>query len=525
MCRPLTRRELLRYGGLAAATPLAARLWRPDRAFAQVASRAVPINLELVTLTDTSAILTWATVDPTAPSDEYGRPEPVPSDTVVELGTSPLSMARVVERDDETPFHYVELEGLEPGATYYYRCLSNGLAAVPTQGFPEVPATGTFSTPLPPPGKFLFAMAWCNDVHIGEMTSGLAYTAPGGTGVPPGFAADPDNPYWRVMARAAVNEARERGTELLLVAGDLTSEGKPVFMREARETFDLFGDYRRDYWVTRGNHDRAHSGAEWASCRPAAVAEYNDCLLDEFFPDGETNFSFDRHGVHFVGLDTIDLTTGAGRFAAEQAEWLDADLEGADGTPTFVFGHHPVSEESRATTVGPPTGFSLSQADAQRIEDAIVGRSVVGVYSGHTHRNNRTASPRVPEVPFIELAATKEYPGGYGVVRVHEGGYAVNFYKTRGDASRAWSERSRGEYLGLYPYYTLGTLADRNFTVTADFSDAKRGPGGNPSPGASGGGRGEDRRSDTLAATGGAGAAAVGAAALGAGLAARRLRP
>lgn len=533
MCRPLTRRELLRYGGLAAATPLAASLWQPARAaaFAQVSSRATPINLELVTLTDTSAVLTWATVDPTAPTDEYGRPEPVPADTVVELGTSPLSMARVVERDDGTPFHYVELTGLEPGRPYWYRCLSNGRPAVPTQAFPEPPATGTFTTPLPPPGKFLFAMAWCNDVHIGEMTSGLAYTAPGGTGVPPGFAADPDNPYWRVMARAAVDEARDRGSELLLIAGDLTSEGKPVFMREARETFDRFGDYRRDYWVTRGNHDRAHQGAAWASCRPAAVPDYHDCLLDEFFPDGQTDFGFDRNGVHFVGLDTIDLTAGTGRFAADQAEWLAADLEAHDGMPTFVFGHHPVSEEARATALGAP-GFSLSQADADRIESAIAGSSVVGVYSGHTHRNNRTSSPRVPGVPFVELAATKEYPGGYGVVRVHEGGYAVNFYKTRGDASRAWSERSRGEYLGLYPYYTLGSLEDRNFTITADFSDATRGPGfGNGPGGARGGGAfggsaggGDGGRStvDELPATGGS-EAALGAAALAASLAAARL--
>jgi hypothetical protein len=31
----------------------------------------------------------------------------------------------------------------------------------------------------------------------------------------------------------------------------------------AKKTFDQFGQYRRDYFVTRGNHDRAHSGAQY----------------------------------------------------------------------------------------------------------------------------------------------------------------------------------------------------------------------------------------------------------------------
>jgi 3',5'-cyclic AMP phosphodiesterase CpdA len=492
MCQPLTRRELLRYAALAAATPLVDTAWRPARAFAQVAATAVPMNLELVTLTETSAVLTWFTGDPTKP-DSYGRPAPVPADTAFELGPSLTALRRVVERDDETPFHYVELTGLEPGRPYFYRAISNGIPATPTQ-LPgpyaaEVPATGTFTTPLPPPGRFLFAMAWCNDVHIGEMTSGLAVSnssLPGG-GFPPGFAADPANPYWRVMARAAVAEAKERGARLMIMNGDLTSEAKPVFMAEAKATFDAFGPYRDAYWVTRGNHDRAHRGPEWAACRPTAPEGYTDCLADAFFPDGRAYFSFDREGVHFVGLDTVEPVSGSGAMADEQFAWLEADLAANSGRPTFVFGHHPVTEESSTTAI-PPVVFTLNADDARRLESSVAEHSVVGVYSGHTHRNRRTSSTRSPGVPYIELGATKEYPGGFGLVRVFEGGYAVNFYKTKSDPARAWSERSRGEYLGLYPYYTLGRLADRNFVVPADFSDAARSrstePAASPMPGA-----------------------------------------
>jgi hypothetical protein len=71
-------------------------------------------------------------------------------------------------------------------------------------------------------------------------------------------------------------------------------------------------------------------------------------------------------------------------------------------------------------------------------------------------------------VPFFEGGAVKEYPGGYTVVRLYESGYLVHFYKTAAPECRAWSERSRGEYLGLYPYYVLGGLSDRNWSYDVD---------------------------------------------------------
>ena len=529
MCQPLTRREMLRFTALAAATPVVVRYARPAKAFAQTQAAAVPMHLELVTLTDTSAVLTWFTGDPTAP-DEFGRPTPLPADTVVQLGTSPAALTTVVDRDDDTPFHYVELTGLEPGRTYFYVCLSAGKVAVPTtvSGFPtpttppEPAATGTFTTPLPPPGKHLFTMAWANDLHIGEMTSGLA-----AGDFPPGFAADPNNPYWRFMTQAAVAESRQRGATLLMLNGDLTSEAEPVEVATCRALLDEFGTYGRDYFVTRGNHDRAHTGATWQGCEPAGVPEYNDCLRDAFFGSGPTYFSTDHRGLHLVGLDTNDLTTGTGAMTEEQFAWLEADLAANATKPSFVFGHHPVTQEASATAI-PPVVFTLESADARRLEGVIAEHRVIGVHSAHTHRNKRTAAPNVPGVPFLELGAVKEYPGGYALVRVHEGGYAVNFYKTRSDPSRAWSELTRGEYLNLYPYYTLGSLADRNMTIEVDLSDLAAEPtpsaSASPPPGGTGGG-GEGR----TPATGGsaalavaAAAAAVGAAAAGA---ARRTHP
>ncbi|GAB4583507.1 hypothetical protein [Nocardia sp. IFM 10818] len=98
------------------------------------------------------------------------------------------------------------------------------------------------------------------------------------------------------------------------------------------------------------------------------------------------------------------------------------------------------------------------------MEGLLGGREVV------RHRNRRTRPDLPIAVEFLEVAATKEYPGGYTLLRLYEGGYTANFYKTRTAAARLWSTRTRSEYFGLFPEYTLGTTADRNHVVRRDLS-------------------------------------------------------
>ena len=92
-------------------------------------------------------------------------------------------------------------------------------------------------------------------------------------------------------------------------------------------------------------------------------------------------------------------------------------------------------------------------------------------HAGHTHRNKRTVSPVAPNVTHQEISAGKEYPGGFSLLRLHTGGYALNFHKTRSDLAREWTERSRQEILGLWPQFALGTsVSDRNTVVQRDLS-------------------------------------------------------
>ena len=203
-----------------------------------------------------------------------------------------------------------------------------------------------------------------------------------------------------------VEDAPDAGARYLFAAGDITAEAVPLDLSRAGKLLNRFGRHQHDYFVTRGNHDRSHTGTEYAQCR-VREWEGNDCFHDQFFPGNQpTYFSRSLAGLRVLGIDTYDK---AGR--------------GSD----------------------------------------------------HTHRNKRTVSPLAPAVTSQEIAAVKEYPGGFSLLRLYTGGFALNFHKTRSALSREWSERSRQEISGAWPQFAFGTsVADRTTVVKHDLSDLQR---------------------------------------------------
>jgi len=485
----LSRRQLLRYAALVGATfPVAGAFDRGWALSAQTGSGlAAPINLELVTVTDTEAVITWFTGDPTQP-DEFGRPLPVAAPGRVLIGSSPDPTTWVeVGTHGPTAYHYVEVSGLQPGATYYWRAESAGRPAVPTMVTPTRPWEGSappmFTTLTRPPGREIGRVAWLNDMHYGEQVAGLAYSdssLPRG-GLPPGFPVDPQHPYWRFMGQGAVTEAHTRGCTLLLVNGDLSNAGEPAALTECKSVLDAFGQLggtthvsphgQRHYFVTRGNHDRWENGSANNVCVDRGDG-LRDCFAGEFdagFVPGTQHFSItfgtENARYRFVGLDSNDGTT-TGVLRQGELDFLEAELSKGDATiPLF---HHPASATASLSGV-PPVKDGLDVQDAQKFRQLLSGHdNVAGVYAGHTHRNNFSQNVETGTVPYFEGGAVKEYPGGYTVVRLFEGGYMANFWKTSSMEARAWSERSRGEYLGLAPAYQLGSLTDRNWSYDVD---------------------------------------------------------
>jgi Icc protein len=485
-----TRRDLLRWCALATG---AGPLSLIDPAAADAAGGSVrpgtvsPVNLELVTLAEDRAVITWYTGTP-GTDDGLGRMLPAPADGEVVFGTHPARLNRVTRGiSSHTPYHYVELTDLEPGQTYYYQARSQGKPASPTP-FTLITgnAVGTstfglgtdgpfcFTTPQPPPGDFLFSIVLCNDLHMGETQAGLVGGQPQYIGISqvPGLPAYPE-----VMLQALVHDVRRLRATYLLAAGDISAEAVPADLSRAGQLLAEFGEYQSDYFVTRGNHDRAHTGDAYAACR-VGQWQGNDCFHDGFFPGNEpTYFSRDLHGLHVIGLDTYDKPGGggdAGALSADQLAWFRADLAAHADQPTVVFGHHPLVVVDSAFPI--TASNSLQAGQATTILNTYAQTPGVFLHhAGHTHRNKRTNSPIAPAVTLQEVAAAKEYPGGFSLLRLHTGGYALNFYKTRSDLARQWSERSRQEILGYWPQFALGSsVADRNSVTARDLSGVRR---------------------------------------------------
>jgi Icc protein len=511
-CCGVTRRRLFQLAAAGAAAGFAAPLLRTSSASA--ASRPgvsadgslYVQDLELVTVTDSSFVLTWYTAaapPPLVPYLPFEEPAPVVTDGMVRYGIRPDRLDRVAtQAGGDTAYHYVEVTGLRPGTTYYYQALSAGVAAAPrhvpqltfpSAGLPSDPSPaqlaailrqllssgvtwsaspGRVTTLVPPAGDLLFTVALSNDLHTGETVSGHAIGD-----FPPGFAQLPgESPYPAVMARSMIADAGTRGADVLIVAGDLTHAALPVELAQSRRLLDVFGPLRLSgrlprgaFVVARGNHDQPQAGAAYAACPPAGGGDH-DCLRAVYdLPRGQLTTT-EIGGLRLVGLDTTTLDTPGGAIGGAQFTELAKVLARDPDQPTLVFGHHPVTSEAAFTTIAGP-GFDLDRADATRLETLYA--KTPGVFfhhSGHTHRNQRTASSVAAGVEFLEVAATKEYPGGFALLRVYQGGYMLSFCKSSSRLARQWSQRSSGEYLGLYPAYTLGSLADRNHVVARDFS-------------------------------------------------------
>jgi hypothetical protein len=482
---------MLRWTAVAvAAGPAgAAILARPTVAAAQAGGTIAPANLELVTLTEDRAVITWYT-GYAGSDDGLGRMEPAPSSAEVRWGTRPDRLDQIaVGRSESTPYHWVELTGLEPEQTYWYQARSEGQLVAPT-AFGLTPgnavstdpgdASGTgpfrFTTPPAPKGDFLFSIILCNDMHVGETVAGLVGALPGIKGVSqvPG-----ERPYPEIMMEALVADGLALGASHLLAAGDITAEAEPVDLRTARELLDRFGDRHHDWYAARGNHDRAHEGEAWATCQ-IGQWQGNDCFRDTFFPDDEpTWFSNEVNGLRVIGLDTYDKPGDggdAGALSPTQMAWFRKQLRENPDQPTLVFGHHPLVVEGSPYPVTGGSTLERSQSESI-IRDYGATPGMLIHHAGHTHRNKLTPLDGAPSVTHQEVAAVKEYPGGFTLLRIHTGGFAMNFHKSSSEAALAWSERSRMQIAGTWPQFSLGSrVADRNLVVDRDLSGLKAAP-------------------------------------------------
>jgi Calcineurin-like phosphoesterase len=179
-----------------------------------------------------------------------------------------------------------------------------------------------------------------------------------------GPAVNPDARGTLPKAVAAVN-ALSVQPDFIVFTGDLThTTDDPVERRKRLGEFkEIVGGLKnRNVRFMPGEHDAAlDNGAAWK----------------EFF--GETHYTFDHKGVHFIAVDNV--SDPAARIGEEQLAWLKADLARQPKDARIVlFTHRPLFD------LAPE--WDWATRDGAQAVDMLMPFSNVTVFYGHIHQEN-----------------------------------------------------------------------------------------------------------------------------------------
>jgi 3',5'-cyclic AMP phosphodiesterase CpdA len=438
----LDRRQLLKAGALGAGAVLLGRA-----PLGGAVAGAVPNEVtgglipELVTVTERAFQAWWLT--------------DTPQDTTVVL-TAPGQAPRTLTLERDVTVHVATIDGLTPGTTYRYELRSGGRVIPRNLHHP-----GVVTTLTPPPGRLLATVALMNDLHVGEDCSGTIQTV-AGVSVPP---CNRSGRYALRMTSAAVRALRalRPRPDFLLANGDITAEARPG---EMKTVFGILRRARVPFDVTRGNHDRRHR----ASC----TGGDGDCFREYAAPGshvGDHAYHWARDigpGLTVIGLDSADPDSGAGRLdLGGQLEFLERELTrtARAGRRVLLGFHHPITAYS-SLTLEPPVFYGVNPLHGGRDALAVIARHehVSLVVHGHSHRNYVGYDERSgARTPFLENGATKEYPGGFGLLRFYEGGVLRTFHRVSEPWCRTWVATTATQVYGRHPDYTRGPLSSRAF--------------------------------------------------------------
>ncbi len=121
---------------------------------------------------------------------------------------------------------------------------------------------------------------------------------------------------------------------------------------------------------------------------------------------GDGWYSFDSHGVHFIGLvNVVNMAEGGlGVLGAEQLAWLQDDLKGRSAsTPIVVFAHIPL------WAVYPQWGWSTR--DSEQALSYLKRFGSVTVLNGHIHQTMQKVEGNITFHTAASTAFPQPHPG------------------------------------------------------------------------------------------------------------------
>jgi Icc protein len=300
-----------------------------------------------------------------------------------------------------------------------------------------------------PPGELLTRFATVNDLHFGETRCGYVHNVDVG----PVLTSDPgEPPYPAVMNAAAAGEIAAAGMALVVAKGDLTDAGSAQDLADFEACYSLSAPC---VLAMPGNHDVsagpfARPGLTGLATAPPRSVDW-PALPAEVVLDG----------VVLALVDTTVVGRAGGALSARTLEWLD-ELGSRADRPVVVIGHHHAWDPSSTTR---PTGyFGIEPSGSEALVEVFARRPRLCAYlAGHTHRNRARRFNATGDVPWVEVASVKEYPGCWAEYRVFEGGILQILRRVGAPTAMAWAERTRSLYEGTFAPYAFGRLEDRCF--------------------------------------------------------------
>ncbi|MFZ3265882.1 MAG: metallophosphoesterase [Terriglobales bacterium] len=204
----------------------------------------------------------------------------------------------------------------------------------------------------------------------------------------------PANPDVAATLQAAVDKinALPVAPEFMLHTGDITHLSRP----EQFDTVDqiLKSARPKDVFFVPGEHDVLDDDGKSYRERYAKNAQ------------GAGWYSFDKKGVHFVGLvNVMNLKAGGlGSLGAEQLEWLEKDVKHlSKSTPVIVFAHIPL------WAVYPEWGWGTE--DSAQALRYLKRFGSVTVLNGHIHQTMQKVEGNITFHTATSTAFPQPKPG------------------------------------------------------------------------------------------------------------------
>jgi hypothetical protein len=233
----------------------------------------------------------------------------------------------------------------------------------------------------------------------------------------------------------------------LLITGDLVRDALRVSEVEATGYYELFvresGAFRTPVWTVPGNHE--NFGIERQLSKVSAQHPlYGREMYHKYL--GPDYYSFTYGGVHFVGLNTVDIDDESyyGHVDSLQLAWLERDIALVPASmPVVTFDHIPFATSllelggyrdtppaPTLITVGGRTTFRHTVSNAGDVLSVLRKRQHVLALGGHLHSGERieyaidglrTRFHQGAAIVGPSAAAGLRFPSGITVYTVRNG--------------------------------------------------------------------------------------------------------